>query len=808
MGTPVTPSGRPRASTSPLSSRQRHRLSGNRNDLRRGNGDRVYRPRPSEGIPHTGADTSPPPTSGAPSQTGGDDDETPAAFTQTFVWGTNVNVEDTIHKFELFFNNFMDKTTAEPLYPLLLEELDETQRSTLNLDCRNLHEYDSKLYDMLVNYPVEIIPCIDVAANRVLETILQKEPTASIKVHPFNLISPVNLRDLNPSDIEKLVCIKGMIIRASPVIPELKHVVFRCNVCGKCTEPAQVDNGQVHEPRRCPEEECRAQQSMELIHNYCKFADKQLVRMQERPESIPDGETPHSVTMCVFDELVDGAMPGDRVEATGVFRAMPVRVNPNQRTVKSIYKTYLDVVHLKKNDKNRLMAEDPDMAAAEGNESNEFYPRVRDLDTTKRNAEEKARRLKEISQRPNIYEELTESLAPSIWELTDVKKGLLCQLFGGTNKDFSGVTGAGSVRGEMNVLLCGDPGTSKSQLLQYVHKISPRGIYTSGRGSSAVGLTAYVTKDPETKEAVLESGALVLSDRGTCCIDEFDKMSEAARSMLHEVMEQQTVSVAKAGIICTLNARTSVLASANPVDSRYNPRLSVVDNIKLPPTLMSRFDLIYLVLDKPDEANDRRLARHLVSLHFAEADMAKPPIDQATLAQYISYAREHVHPVLSDAAAEDLVMAYGELRMMGSHKKVITATPRQLESLIRISEALAKMRFADTVEREDVAEALRLLRAAMQQSATDPTTGTIDMDAIITGTSASSRARREELKALLRQVVMDLAPGASLGVNALKERLKAEHGQEPTNNEMWEALQQLSKEEDVQFSHGEVRKRL
>lgn len=475
-------------------------------------------------------------------QDGGTDDaeNLPDAAQQGTIRGTQINVRDTADAFKDFLRNFIslaatrraqedhdddlsvfsDDTPEQPLYVTKLQELGTVEgTASLEIDTMHLfyHSQDcQRLYHQLVKYPLELVPLMDIVVQQELERLFDDQQVLpSVQVRPFNLKKVSNLRELDPVSMDSLVSCKGMIVRSSPIIPDLKVAHFGCSVCGNA-ETSTIDRGRVSEPQHpCPN--CNAKGSWNIVHNRCIFADKQMVRLQETPDEVPAGQTPASVVTFCFDDLVDSVSPGDRVEVTGVLRAQPVRVHPRVSKVKSVYKTYLDVIHFRTVNSMEDSSKKEDLTLVCG-----------------KFTEQRIEELKALSRDPDIYQKLTDSLAPSIWELENTKKGILCMLFGGNHvrvkkgsseindeEQADGDDAPSSAvnklnkRGDINCLLVGDPGTSKSQLLSYVNKLSTRGVYTSGKGSSAVGLTASVVRDPETRELVLESGALVLSDQGT-----------------------------------------------------------------------------------------------------------------------------------------------------------------------------------------------------------------------------------------------------------------------------------------------------
>eukprot|EP00928_Gymnodinium_smaydae_P038199 TRINITY_DN2638_c1_g1_i1.p1 TRINITY_DN2638_c1_g1~~TRINITY_DN2638_c1_g1_i1.p1 ORF type:complete len:893 (-),score=222.78 TRINITY_DN2638_c1_g1_i1:1573-4251(-) len=737
---------------------------------------------------------------------------------KNYIYGTDINDAEVTATFHRFITNFRTPDAApgeESYYAQQLKRVwedtdDKAHGLKFPINGTHIAAFSSALYTNLVNFPTEVIPIFDRELWHLAVRILQADPeeldNCQVQVHTLEPRDNRSMREMNPVvDIERLVTLKGIVIRCSDLSPDMQAGLFRCSNCEHEVR-VNLSHWVIEEPTAC--ENCSKRQTFQIVHNDCSFGDRQIVKLQETPEIVPEGETPQNVVIYCYDDLVDRVRPGDRVDVTGIYRASVVRPMRNWSKCSAVYRTHVDAISIAAETKTRIdaPADEREISAHGGpprlSENPDLNPELVSEDDIAWNKQIRALAAdKDAAGKPTIVDKLVQSFAPSIFEEQEVKKGLLCQLFGGTPKMISSGS-KGRARPEINTLLCGDPSTAKSQLMQYAYKLAPRAVITTGKGSSAVGLTASINRDPVTKDLVLESGALVLADRGMCCIDEFDKMDENARAILHEAMEQQTVSVAKAGIVCSLNARAAILASANPKDSSYDTKKSVVDNINLPKNLMTRFDLIWLMLDKRNREMDRSLAEHLVSMYSESGAVArqKPPIDQELFRRYVSFAKRYVFPRLTPEAKDKLVEAYMELRNQGTLRDTITATPRILESLVRISESLAKMVLREDVLPEDVSEALRLLKAATYAALVDPETGLIDMEQLVAGMGAGRRRRAKDIENLLQEVLAEKGAQTLDAVRAsMNEKLGKNKERLLTEKEFEEAVNRVETETEGRF---------
>ncbi|CAH0558361.1 unnamed protein product [Brassicogethes aeneus] len=491
----------------------------------------------------------------------------------------------------------------------------------------------------------------------------------------------VPIREVKAENIGKLVTVRGIVTRSTEVKPMMCVATYTCDQCG--AETYQPVNSLSFMPLdMCPSDDCRVNKSggrLYLQTRGSKFVKFQEIKIQEHSSQVPVGHIPRTLAIFCRGENTRHALPGDHISVTGIFLPL-IRGGFRQIAGGLLSETYLEAHKITSLNK---VAED---------ENSSLTPEEL-----------------ELLGEEDFYSKLASSLAPEIYGHVDVKKALLLLLVGGVDRRPDGM----KIRGNINICLMGDPGVAKSQLLGYIDRLAPRSQYTTGRGSSGVGLTAAVMKDPLTGEMMLEGGALVLADQGVCCIDEFDKMADDDRTAIHEVMEQQTISIAKAGIMTCLNARVSILAAANPAYGRYNPRRTIEQNIQLPAALLSRFDLLWLIQDKADRDTDLRLAKHITYVH---QHSKQPPLENSTPLLEMSVMRKYIalckrkDPIIPTELTDFIVGAYVELRREARNSKDVTFTSaRNLLGILRLSTALARLRLANEVDKSDVNEAIRLM---------------------------------------------------------------------------------------------------
>lgn len=606
-------------------------------------------------------------------------------------------------KFRQFLLSYVNQRSGngEREYIRLINEMVAANKCSLEIDYKQFIFTHPNIAIWLADAPQSVLEVMEEVA---LNVVLNLHPNYrnihdKIYVRITNLPVYDQIRNIRQVHLNTMIRIGGVVTRRSGVFPQLQQVKYDCNKCGTVLGPFFQNSYSEVKVGSCPE--CQSKGPFTVNIEQTIYRNYQKLSLQESPSIVPAGRLPRYKEVILLNDLIDCARPGEEIEVTG---------------------TYTNNFDMSLNTKNGF----PVFATVV--EAN-YVTKKQDLFSAYKLTDEDKAEIEKLSKDPRIGERIIKSIAPSIYGHEDIKTGIALAMFGGQEKN---VKGKHRLRGDINVLLLGDPGTAKSQFLKYVEKTAQRAVYTTGKGASAVGLTAAVHKDPVTQEWTLEGGALVLADRGVCLIDEFDKMNDQDRVSIHEAMEQQSISISKAGIVTSLQARCSVIAAANPIGGRYDSSKTFSQNVELTDPILSRFDVLCVVKDVVDPVRDEMLATFVVDSHFKSqpkgSNIEETPaglsqdessnlnhssdpevLSQDTLRKYVTYAKLNVFPKLHDVDLEKLTHVYADLRRESSHGQGVPIAVRHIESMIRMSEAHARMHLRNYVAEEDVDMAIRVL---------------------------------------------------------------------------------------------------
>ena len=635
------------------------------------------------------------------------------------------------------------------------------ERRSLYVEYNDLYTYDADLAERYLNRPGEMQEVAEEALRTYDLPVDISLGQAHVRLRTLPRENTIDIRAVRVSDdhIGSLVAVQGIVRKATDVRPKIVEAAFECQRCGTMTYIPQNDSG-FQEPHEC--QGCERQGPFRVNNNESKFIDSQQLRVQESPEGLRGGETPQSIDVNLEDDVCGQVTPGDHVTVVGRLEMEQVTSGQEKTTVFDPYMEGVSVVI----------------------EDEEFE----DMDIT----EADKREIIELSDDPDLYEKMIASVAPAIYGYDQEKLSMILQLFSGVTKH---LPDGSRIRGDLHMLLIGDPGTGKSQLLSYIQQVAPRSVYTSGKGSSAAGLTAAAVRDDfgDGQQWTLEAGALVLADKGIAAVDELDKMDSSDRSAMHEGLEQQKISVSKAGINATLKARCSLLGAANPKYGRFDQYEPIGEQIDLEPALISRFDLIFTVTDSPDPEHDARLADHILTTNYAgelntqreevaTSEFSQQEVDDVTrevapaiepdlLRKYIAHAKRSCFPTMTDEAKESIREFYVDLRSKGADEDApVPVTARKLEALVRLSEASARVRLSDTVEPSDADRAIEIVRSCLQDIGVDPETGEFDADVVETGQSKTQRDRIKGIKDLIQTIAQEYDDEPGAPVDTILER--------------------------------------